>query len=238
MKRNENNFFDALFEKLSQDYVSSECKRLTKLRNSLPKTEFSKQYEQKMDKLMRRMKLKKRLRSLSANIAIVVLVCFVVTLANPKSAGAIKSHFVNIIKTSTDRYVSTTSFNSNVEYDMSQFPDSLEYVYIPTKLPSGYDVGKIEYFEGMYYRITYKKQEADLIFEVWTADTTDVMMDNDQEAISDVKLQWGVGTFLEKEKRSYLNWSYDKYSFILIGEGLDKDSFVEIANDIALVNLK
>lgn len=225
--------FDALCGQLAMDYIDKENVNIAEKINSLPEADLSQNFRRKMNILIFKMKMQSRLKKLSGYAAVLILLVGAVGITNTKIINAVKSNFTNSMVWITDKFISTARFNSNVEYDTTQFPLNWQYIYIPTKLPSGYHVDNIKSIGQDYFAINYSKGDESLKFEVWNADSVVNSFDTSSAQITRVKLNLGTDGLIVTTKDSiYLNWGNEGYDFTLTGSNITAEDLQEIADSV------
>lgn len=227
--KSDEKFFEALCTKLASDYTERSYGELSE---EGEQPVYGKEYTKKIRRILRLSAFEENLKRLGGTAAVFIVVSVGICAFNPRISQAVKSSFTNTFYTVRDKYISIDSFTANVDYGSVDFPSEWKTLYVPSRLPSGYAIDKLENVGRDYMAITYVKGDNSLSFTVCHADAISIRLDSVYNTAKPVKLEKGEGVLSKNGTHLYLNWKYDGYDFTLRSNDMTEDEIIKIADSV------
>ena len=223
---------EALLKKVSSDYIKKESAAIDA--EKAEEHDFGKAFDKDMDKLVKKMRAKKRFSNAGRYAAGAVAAVLVFAVVNPNIATAYKQKFLNIFRHEEGGFIQTDYFSANVEYPIEKFPEEFGNIYAPSALPSGYSVKDIKSGVG-FYSVIYERNGTELEFRCINSDRRTSIVDNENHENKKVRLKAGEGLYTYGENDAMLQWETDEYGFSLYGHDLSESDYIKTADSVALV---
>lgn len=188
---------------------------------------FSRDFEIKMEKLIRKNNYKPFVKGFK-KVAIILLLATSILFATIMNVEALKTRFIKIIK---EVYDELTSFSFIVENDNRDNLDIHFKIMEPEYIPNGFK--KIEVDELYTIRIiSYENEKGDVIIYQQNYITNGkIILDTEHANIENVKINNYQGQIISKNETNQLVWLSEEYYFNILST-LEKEELIKIAESL------
>lgn len=188
---------------------------------------FSRSFERKMEKLIRKNNYKPFAKGFK-KVAVIFLLVTSILFATIMNVEALKTRFIKIIK---EVYNELTSFSFIVENDNRDNLDIRFKIMEPEYIPTGFK--KIEVDELYTIRIiSYENEKGDVIIYQQNYITNGkIILDTEDANIENVKINNYQGQIISKNETNQLIWFSEEYYFNILST-LEKEELIKIGESI------
>lgn len=238
-----NNIDDEIFEmlltKASNEYCKEEGERLLQKAKTLNNHEFSPEFEKKMDLLIKQTskssisknyKKNFSFKKIAAISAIIVGVLIVLPIGGV-SVTANKLKILNFLFKSNDDYLKVKLKEDLYKYNFEGLTSSWDYIFLPEYLPAGYVLDNLDCDE-VRCEITYKNPDNDIItYKQIKNSTAKYVIGSKQTNVEEIHEEENIKYFYVKGGRNYLIYNMKTDVYEIIGN-IDKKELLKISESL------
>ena len=156
----------------------------------------------------------------AAAVLLTVILAFTSIFSVSAARITVAEWFVNIYESFTEIFSS--------DRDIARAPDSIETVYTPTKLPSGYAF-KENYLSRSESKLTWENAKGECIFFIQTPLYSKTTVDNEDTEHETFLINDTRCFLTQKNGKTCVYWNSKEYSFsLIVPKELTREEYTEI----------
>lgn len=234
-KRLKDDLFELLLKQAAKEYSEQELDQAIVQFSDAPEIEYSKDYKEKMCKLITSEKHKEhwiQWKRPLKKVAVIIVACFVSLVAVTMCVEAFRMKFFNFIFSGKAEYSTLTTIEQDQEFQKSDIPAGWSHVYLPAYLPEGFHLSGVQSTRKLLY-VTYTNQQQHTIMLEQSNDAKRKMVIDTEDSVeSEFDLGEKKAIANVKDGENVLLWENDDYSFYLTSESVSGTDLSEIARSM------
>lgn len=221
-----------LWDQILDEAAMRAADHLGEIAPSSPPVQFSKEHEEKMRRLFRRVRRKKRMKAVrrySIRAAVVILTLGVVATATIFSVDAFRIRFLNFVMDVNPTY---TELQLKEEQTHGSYANNtIELSYVPT----GFVVEQ-ERIVSNYLNISFRNNGVSFSFSRSSIQVASTI-DTENAELKNFTINGMEAILSAKEEVSILAWHDDRYAYeVLVDGNMPEDEIIQIAEGVKNLN--
>lgn len=164
-----------------------------------------------------------------------ITICTFLVLLISVCADANKLKFINTLLHFKEDHMNVMNNVSSITYPEIELPDDWDFLYLPEKIPVGYEFEEI-HFSDNFVIVTYVlPNKSSFVFTQLKALDHVYSLDIENSKVEEIVFGSNVGYIIENNENIVLVWNNDICSFTISGP-LTKEEFIETASSIKIIS--